>query len=397
MDPLFFLHIPKTAGTSLRLYLTDQFETGTVCPDIGWGSMSLARAKRLCDYKLIQGHFDTRILPFLPPRCRKATFLREPVARTISAINHALLDPAFRPPSLEVEGRTLRDIVHDPTSMRLFGNSQTGLLSADGTLKNSLASYHTATGDERLPLLDDITPNLTIALEMIKEFDFVGLTECFADGLLQLADKCGLYPVVLPPALNIGRRFDNALTTEDIEIVKSCNDLDLHLYEVAKAINKTYAGRPLSRDPVLRNYFKEKPAAIPNGAAFDLRPPFAGWGFYECEVVADGKPFRWSGPHRTSGITLKVEPGHDYQFTIRYWLKGGPHANNVTFTLNEHIITGAPTTTYGLSSVQCATRVDASTGGFVDIRARTDQVGSAGEDLRLIGFLLSEVLVERLR
>ena len=88
MDPVFFLHIPKTAGTSLRLWLKQAM------PEVGSEDLffveDIARTpdESLCARSLLAAHAGVDVLDRLArlrPAVRSLTVLREPAAHTSSA------------------------------------------------------------------------------------------------------------------------------------------------------------------------------------------------------------------------------------------------------------------------------------------------------------------------
>src|SRR5205085_2240807 len=71
-------------------------------------SLQLTDLKR---YDLFQGHFSCGLLDLLPADVTPITFLREPVARTISHLKHLRRDPSFSPMAYEVAaGRGLDEL-----------------------------------------------------------------------------------------------------------------------------------------------------------------------------------------------------------------------------------------------------------------------------------------------
>ena len=81
--PLYFLHVPKTAGSAFTRMLDDAFPVGTRVPAeyfAGLGGRPLAEALR--DRGLLAGHFGLRPLELAP--LETVTILREPAARAWS-------------------------------------------------------------------------------------------------------------------------------------------------------------------------------------------------------------------------------------------------------------------------------------------------------------------------
>lgn len=260
--PVIYLHIPKTAGMSLRSYLVDQFPRDHICPAFGW--QDLKRQHRVTPVDLIAGHFDVRLLTLLPPGPRQViTFLRGPVARTVSAVHHATHDPAFRHHALDLKGRRVDDLLLDPDVMRFFANTQTAYLSSvdldcpepvtDGCL-------------EELSF-DNLIPDVARAIRNLGKMDFVGLTESFPSDLLILSDILGTYPPGIAPLLNAGEARSAAppdLTPRQLRSVIEHNAYDLELYEHTRAIH--LRSRRRQRADMLSDFLLKQPretASIP--------------------------------------------------------------------------------------------------------------------------------------
>ncbi len=95
------MHIPKTAGTSLRRLLESQFIAAETFPELVWAEFwqqpdasdrSVGRRlRRTMDYHFIAGHFDYRLDElFLPRPIRRLTVLRTPEERALSFYYHIL-------------------------------------------------------------------------------------------------------------------------------------------------------------------------------------------------------------------------------------------------------------------------------------------------------------------
>ncbi|MHB1765710.1 MAG: hypothetical protein ACYCS1_09335, partial [Gammaproteobacteria bacterium] len=144
-----------------------------------------------------------RLLKLLPPSPRKViTFLREPVARTVSAVHHATRDRAFLHRELDLRGRTVGDLLLDPDAMRFFANTQTSFLSSvDLDRPDPVATD----GSPQLSF-DTLIPNLACAIRNLEKLGFVGLAEHFTSDLLAVSDLLETYPPKVAPVLNASDR-----------------------------------------------------------------------------------------------------------------------------------------------------------------------------------------------
>jgi hypothetical protein len=90
MDPIFFLHIPKTAGTSLRLWLM-QAMPETASKDLV-GDIRNQSDHYLSGRVLVSGHYGMATLDRLKrllPSARVITFLRKPAEHLASSFEHS--------------------------------------------------------------------------------------------------------------------------------------------------------------------------------------------------------------------------------------------------------------------------------------------------------------------
>jgi Glycosyl transferase family 2 len=83
-QPLYFLHIPKTAGSTISRYLESQFRPDQICPARTWRAFLALPPERLGRYRFFRGHFDASLLELLPRRPAVVTMLRDPVERAVS-------------------------------------------------------------------------------------------------------------------------------------------------------------------------------------------------------------------------------------------------------------------------------------------------------------------------
>jgi hypothetical protein len=190
-----FVHIPKTAGMTMRAALGSQYALEDRAPAVDWqGLRSLPRP--LDAYKLFAGHFRYFLRRLLPADTKVFTFLRDPVERAISHLKHLATDPQFHAMHELARGRDLRAIARDPRIRVHCSNVMVGYMSRP----------RTGIGDQRLhafpPEEDccDAPETIDDALAALDEIDFVGFVDDFDNDFARLCDLLGLHP----PGVNTG-------------------------------------------------------------------------------------------------------------------------------------------------------------------------------------------------
>src|SRR5688572_22063049 len=89
-SPLFFLHIPKTAGMAIAQTLQHGFYAGEALVLRDWDHVLQTLSAFDPGLRFLSGHVDLGIRSHLPPDTQFFTFLRDPVARCVSHVNYAL-------------------------------------------------------------------------------------------------------------------------------------------------------------------------------------------------------------------------------------------------------------------------------------------------------------------
>lgn len=244
---LVFVHIPKTAGTTLLSVLAHHHRHETVRKVMMRGMSWVALRHRLVPARLISaskirslkevlerrqvrllhGHFDLSLGHLLPAGAQLVTVLRDPVERAISHYYHyrsLTTDPAHRL-ALRV---SLADWV-SRCGLVEMDNGQTRRLAGEMALPVGRVSSRT---------LERAKANLT------GRFAVVGLTERFEEFLVILHREFA-WPYRRYPALNVGAgRVPRARIGDDVlGIVRAHNHFDLELYRFAAGMFEQAAGR----------------------------------------------------------------------------------------------------------------------------------------------------------
>lgn len=228
---MIFLHVPKTAGTTLHHILERCYPRNQICSfkDPNYRS-ELENFQKLSTetreaYRLIKGHLSFGFHRHLPGRSTYITFLREPVARALSFYHYARSHPEhYLYPLLGDDHVDLKILLRQrtPTTHELF-NLQTSMVA----------------GDE---WDDPERPADRAALERAKQnlrshFDVVGLTEEFDTSLRLLRRRFG-WKVRFYTRKNVTRRKDQIdnLDPETHSLLREANALDIELYQFAREL-----------------------------------------------------------------------------------------------------------------------------------------------------------------
>jgi hypothetical protein len=236
-----FLHIPKTAGTTLNAILANQYspdETREIMMrGMSWlvprpklvpkPLISFSKIRRLKSalrygrtVRMIHGHFDLSIKPVLPDDVRLFTFLRDPVERAISHYYHYRRQTGDPIQPLAMKS-TLEEWVRDRGLVEM-DNGQTRRLAGEMNLPFGRVTQE---------LLDRAKTNLA------RNFAVVGLTERFEESLILLQHAFG-WPLQRFALRNVGgdRLRRDEVSGETLKVIRDCNRYDLDLYPFAAGL-----------------------------------------------------------------------------------------------------------------------------------------------------------------
>jgi hypothetical protein len=316
-QPLFFMHIPKTAGMSMRLYLSEQYHPHDISPVLRWRGL-LGREHELASYRLVQGHFQYNLRALLAKDTRVLVILRDPLRRTVSALRHLQRDPSFHADHQLAQGLTLAQMIRHPALMRNQHNVQARYLCASMP-PDQVAAYfeqqrphnpNADAGDREQP------PTVTLATERLEATDFVGLTEDIGAVVSAMALEMNYHPPLYFPFINENpNRQDplDGLTDDDLAILRENNDIDLQIYDYARRLIER---RTFARD--MRQLLRSGVYAVPPGSfEVPLSGIMPGSGWYAPDQN-DGLSWRWTGPGRHFTVELPLRPDTSYRLIMRF-------------------------------------------------------------------------------
>ncbi|MBQ27453.1 MAG: hypothetical protein CMH81_04845 [Nitrospiraceae bacterium] len=252
---IYFLHIPKTAGTSLRKIIEAQFEPEEICPcSVMQELADVVRrdVSELATYPVIAGHMGYTLLSLLPTPPRVITMLRDPVARTISRFNYMRLHAArsgrapwghnrFLDPDVSID-----DFLAFEPTRRLITNFQVRNLAQDFDLTKTYTDF---SGNPIVPKMNKLFAYtstglsdhdlLSRAKRRLASFEFVGVTERFRDSLDLLCSTFGWEGTMDSPFLNASSTslgLARPLSNQTLADIQACTSLDAELYRFATEI-----------------------------------------------------------------------------------------------------------------------------------------------------------------
>jgi hypothetical protein len=250
LAPLYFLHIPKAAGTSVRHILTEKYGD-RLCPAGMWDDFFRTPKLRTTTYEAYSGHFGIDLPIFLRTPMRVFTLLREPVARTLS---HYLevRRTATHPLHNLVSTQTLRDFVFDPVTVPMVLNFQARYLASTDVAIEDFAGTFTPYWNSRYTLsvaLENascyVNPTTLkdAALSTLQSLEYVGITEHFDEDFRRLQQKFG-FPNIPVPRSNTSPPEDARQTIAlDVEQrIRDLTSVDAEIYGVAKKLREAAHG-----------------------------------------------------------------------------------------------------------------------------------------------------------
>ena len=224
----FFLHIPKTAGTTFRFIMRQHFQGCTTQPpryieikNRGYPHffypMELPENEiETCRY--LSGHYSFIFKHLLGKNCQVLTFLRDPVARAISNLNHFQQNNnLFKELSIEE--------IYDYVKVSM-NNLQVRFL-APRSFEGNLSLLPSESVSEQI--FNDARENLRLCY-------LVGICEQFDSSIALLEKKWNTrLPYKSHTRQNVTKQKAE-LSTELLEKIKTDNHYDIQLYDIAKKI-----------------------------------------------------------------------------------------------------------------------------------------------------------------
>lgn len=239
--PFYFLHIPKSAGTSFRAFLEEHFPPQSVCTASYWYELVQLPRKQLSAFRFFRGHLYGFVDRFLPRKPRYIIMLRDPVERALSHYDQIWRQPEHYLHRRVREQQSFGNFLRDPLTSLEVTNFQTRCIGLDldpvrelsrfsqaelraSAFEQWFATSAPAVGDHEL---------LARAKRRVDRSTFVGLAEHFHESVARLAaimrwNVTGEYPRLNAASDRISKE---SLQTEELELLRRRTALDQALYD----------------------------------------------------------------------------------------------------------------------------------------------------------------------
>nr|RNJ70589.1 MAG: hypothetical protein EDM05_03875 [Leptolyngbya sp. IPPAS B-1204] len=372
--PFYFFHIPKTAGTSLRFWLLELFAQEEYLECFFLEDLEKISSEKIAQHRFFSGHLGFSLCQALPQQPNIVTWLREPIEREISQYNYLrqkrsmLLDQVTQSRSVEyIDAAShlgIADLLQSDLHLGYYDNLQVRYLS--GIAPGQYGQTANTEDADRLSLWTRAAKQncddemLAAAKRNLLDLLHFGLCESMQASIELLCYRANWAPRQFNLHLNRSqtgaKALADALSAEEIAIIRDVNQYDLALYEFAKAEFKLRYQElweeslrakkhhfDLCSDaeklPTHIDPFKPEPQTSPVVSDFleehfqhqhsgDKRlerlnikfsDPIFLSGWYPREYNDSLKTWlRWAGPDTTSYLYLPLKPGSSYR--ISFWI-----------------------------------------------------------------------------
>jgi hypothetical protein len=311
-DQICFLHIPKTAGTTLSSILEAQFAKHEICTFSSWTDIPYGPPD-LGTYRLIKGHIFYDIWKILPKKPFYMTLLRDPIERTLSQFEMLRRSPGYIHYD-RIKYMSFSEYINDPDMAEFYVNVQTRMIASIFDIKTS----RDINGAK-----EQVNENsLQIAKERINQFAFIGLTERMEDSIRILCYTLGCKPRLRFQNLNvspIGRLRQEDIPSTTLGLLKERIQLDTELYRHAQDLFEIRLVQMI--DNLLEEDYERSFTLIDTPAAQTIEYKFddalSGTSWHEREYHPTHGYFRWTGPDTRSTLDLRLATSQDLIIEFR--------------------------------------------------------------------------------
>jgi len=284
---LCFIHLEKTAGTSLTSFLDDCYPIDEICPALLLGDLvDLATSKDLKQYNLLHGHFSLSWLNSAGlnfSNTKFITVLRHPLQRQISSYRHWMrVGPTAEYYSALLGGTNSQCMRLSPLPIR---------------------RGYASTRD-----------HLDAAKQALEEFFFVGIQERFQESVAALSLLLGHPAATNVYSLNVSKNDIPDLPQLIQDEIVTANWADVELYDFAVALFERKFSHVALQDRRHEGSILTWTEMSEVKYRMDHALFGSGWHYREGKA---GQTWRWSGPGTESVVSFHLDPTRQYRLSVR--------------------------------------------------------------------------------
>jgi hypothetical protein len=340
VDPIYHLHVPKTAGSTINAWLDDLAPYKQVRPRTFEGDLAkfLRTSSSASDnvrnsivvdaswklFTVIHGHDN--ILSRMPNNAKSFVFFRDPVDRSISQhFDHSHLSPQDLL-GLRHSGAMLLDCQSlgiEDFLKKWHQSTQFQEIYCDRHCRS--LTDHKITKHEFFGMT--IEDRFSAARKVIDtEIGFVGLQSAFSESLYNLARFLQVCPPDIRPSINVRSKPIAAPTDLTLKLLGSVTQAD---HKLLKHVETLVASRKAHSHPYSEKEFEEayakdrisdlKLRETALGLTYCMNDTLVGAGFWGRDGAGTLDCCRWTGPGSRSVIYL---PNPAWACNIRIAVKG---------------------------------------------------------------------------
>ena len=227
--PVIFLHIPKTAGTTLHDIIERHYVPGEICTFGADAHAAVEDFKNLSSEErakihLLRGHMAFGLHRYLPGTNDYFTILRDPIDRVVSYYNFILRTPDhYLNQIVQSDNMSISDLLQSEMPL-MMNDAQVRLLSGvwGGVAFGKVSTAMLGTAEQNLN----------------EFFVVVGITEEFDKTLCLLGDKLNWGSDILYERQNVSQHgmTQRQLPAETVNLIRQANQMDFALYEYASSL-----------------------------------------------------------------------------------------------------------------------------------------------------------------